>query len=519
MHRVWLLILALALLPCIQAASIQEVMYNPEGDDNNAEYVEIQGTDNLTGFLIGDTDSNDTLTLMHYMPGNLSLITEDGYNGTGLHASWYSAGKTIGNGLQNDQDTIFLFQNDSLISTVTYDGTLANGNGLSLSLINGTWQEALPTPGLPNIINTPANATNGSLVNETPINQTNQTGNNGTATNLTNTTACNTTFSLSTAGQQFTAGDHITFTFSLDPEPDSYRITYWVEDLGSKVVKAAHTTTNLDAKSFTPNIKEQDQAFLIKGVLSNSTCNASGDDQAERLVVVYDPSFAKETPEPCPKTDCPACSCQEATRPTGSIEKLYTRQVHYTDSVNIYANIKGEGSYTLKLAALNTTTNMSAVINTSNTLKANLSIRPIPQTILASLYAQGELLDVQTLFLSPEIKDLESVDCPNVTPTGFAQQESSAPVLSPQSTGNTVQQEVYASSGQEVTKYIKWVIVFLGVVLLGWGLRKHIHGRKANQSQDRAGLDPRKGHLRNRRQPQRTHRQESREICLDAQAE
>ena len=53
-------------------------MYNPEGNDNNKEFVEVFSDDavNLTGYLVEDSGSNDVLELLSYFDGFYSLIVE-----------------------------------------------------------------------------------------------------------------------------------------------------------------------------------------------------------------------------------------------------------------------------------------------------------------------------------------------------------------------------------------------------------------------------------------------------------
>ncbi|MBU1199425.1 MAG: lamin tail domain-containing protein [Nanoarchaeota archaeon] len=207
--------IALLLLICLSAQlvwgiNINEIMYNPSGSDNNKEFVEIFGTDNLTGYTIGDLASNDTLELIKFFQGNFSLIVEEGFNHTNINCSIYNAGATIGNNLNNGEDTVFLYYNNILIDMIGYDGSLANNNDYSLELINGTWQESCELGGSPgkencliineNInnesINISINESENENINET-INETidepepiiqNETINNQTEENITNPT-------------------------------------------------------------------------------------------------------------------------------------------------------------------------------------------------------------------------------------------------------------------------------------------------------------------------------------------
>ncbi len=136
---------------------INEIMYDPPGDDNYKEYVELYSGEsvNLSGYLIGDLSSNNSLKLIkNSRENNFILIIEEGSNYSNLQCSIYSSGKSIGNGLGNKGDSVFLFdKNKRLVDNVTYKNNYANGNGKSLSLVNGFWTEQNPTPCSPNIIN------------------------------------------------------------------------------------------------------------------------------------------------------------------------------------------------------------------------------------------------------------------------------------------------------------------------------------------------------------------------------
>lgn len=141
------------LICSVNALEINEIMYNPEGDDNNHEFVELFSAEpmNLTNYIIGDQFSNDTLVQMQFFPGNYSLIVEEGFDYTGINASIYSAGKTIGNNL-NDEDAVYLFDpNGTLLDFVAYNSSLGGkNNNKSLERTeNDEWRESLIPGGTP----------------------------------------------------------------------------------------------------------------------------------------------------------------------------------------------------------------------------------------------------------------------------------------------------------------------------------------------------------------------------------
>ncbi len=159
------------LTPSVWGIHINEVMYNPPGSDNNQEFVEIIGSDNLSGYTIGDLASNDSLELLKFVKGNFSLIVEESFNHTNINCSVYSVGSTIGNNLNNGEDTLFLYYDTALIDFMGYDGGLANGNGYSLELIDSVWKESCEIGGSPGqiyckIINESFNESVNESINE-----------------------------------------------------------------------------------------------------------------------------------------------------------------------------------------------------------------------------------------------------------------------------------------------------------------------------------------------------------------
>lgn len=116
---------------------ISEVMYNPEGNDNNKEYIEIFSNDsiNLTDYFIEDFESTDELVQLQSFNGSYSLIVEEGFNYSGLNVSIYSVGSTIGNNLNNEGDIVLIKNKstDDILDIVIYDNFIGgDGNGKSI---------------------------------------------------------------------------------------------------------------------------------------------------------------------------------------------------------------------------------------------------------------------------------------------------------------------------------------------------------------------------------------------------
>ena len=132
--------------------SITEIMYDLEGSDVKREWIEIYngGTESvdLSDWRFND-GSNHTLSADDLIidPGGYKLLVSD--------IETYGAGADVIDtvmSLNNSGDTLRLVREDGADEfVVTYSSLQgANGNGNSLQWIQNSWQEALPTPLMPN---------------------------------------------------------------------------------------------------------------------------------------------------------------------------------------------------------------------------------------------------------------------------------------------------------------------------------------------------------------------------------
>lgn len=149
-----------------QEIAITEILYNPHGNDNNQEFVEVFLSEpfSLEGYMFGDIASNDTLTLLKYVnDSSYAVIVEDGFSLERIaliNASFYHTGSTLGNNLNNDKDAVFLFtplaSGGMLLANVMYgDGQILALEGFSLERnVSGYFQSALEggTPGEENSV-------------------------------------------------------------------------------------------------------------------------------------------------------------------------------------------------------------------------------------------------------------------------------------------------------------------------------------------------------------------------------
>jgi hypothetical protein len=144
------------------AVVITEVHPDPAADESLNEWVEVYNNGStpidLAGWTIGDQSENDSLkggqfggsgTLL--LPLSFAIITDDNtrvyenFNVSQDALHLYVEDDSIGNGLHNDGETIYLHDDSGrLVDERTYQDP---GRGKSSSLVNGSWLSTAPTPG------------------------------------------------------------------------------------------------------------------------------------------------------------------------------------------------------------------------------------------------------------------------------------------------------------------------------------------------------------------------------------
>src|SRR3989344_6113402 len=268
------------------AMRVNEIMYNPDGDDNNREFIEIymEQFTNLSGWTIADSGSNDTLRLLYYSTEtqNYALITEDGFNFSNINATVYSAGATIGNNLDNSADSISLYDsNGTMVDSASYNNSMANGNGKSLEYFDDVgWVESHDsggTPGRENFI---------PILNETDTN-------NNTTGNSTGTEECKAIIVAYTDKEAYNITDKISLYFALYNGSFPFKIEYWIEDSSGNIVKSKYNTTNTDKKTWTHELDERDGIFYLKSNLYLNCWNETRNGYSESMFLVFNSNLEK----------------------------------------------------------------------------------------------------------------------------------------------------------------------------------------------------------------------------------
>ena len=249
-----MILAALFLINLSYGLQISEIMYNPEGSDNNHEWIEVYNNDTepvdmkIVKLRTGETDH--ALADGMLAPGGYAVISQDnatflsdyGFNGTCIDSSWAS--------LSNSASEVMVLKNSTFVfDNVTYE-PLAE-EGMSLCRNSSLFYECSPSPGAENIIE------------ELPV-------------------VSNTTCSLS---MKIEAPEIYVSVYSIvlnDTSCDEKNVTieYWIEDLFGAVVKNRFNTTQsvscskTVARSWTPEI-EGSEGYVIFSRVMSCEINAS----------------------------------------------------------------------------------------------------------------------------------------------------------------------------------------------------------------------------------------------------
>jgi hypothetical protein len=535
-----MLLLPLFFIPYARCVSINEIMYNPPGDDNNQEFIELYGTDNLSAYTVGDLGSNDTLALLKFIPGNFSLVVEEGFNHTEINCSVYSAGATIGNNLNNDADTIFLYHEGVLVDSASYDGSLANNNGYSLEMVNFSWRESCEIGGSPGsnncqqiiLYNQSLNETVNNTVNETINTTMNETGqnstlpqptDNNTLSNATNNTGNNTgnitgnntqsnanatsgrcfvQLSLGTDKQLYENGESVKIINSINNKSFSFTIEYWVEDLFGNLAKAKQSTTNTNPKSFTPSIKEKDKVFIVKNNLAMVGCDNSNEElENEKIIIFKNPDVEEEAEEAEPEEK--STSKSGLAVESAEIISFYTRSKKYSEKINLYANVKATKGYDVVLASSNG--EQSIGFNGTSSMKFEVEPEPGINLYVLQLRKGSEVIDIKSLLFELEADDaLKKQDTPganrtitvqnttkkilnntaNNTASKVSVAKNSSSKSSSQSSDQITGSVVYESPNARAVKYVPYVIVGLALLAgAGFFISKRERVQKENKKE------------------------------------
>jgi hypothetical protein len=253
-------LLFLLLMPVsIHALTWSEIMFNPLGNDNNQEFVELIGNEPLENCYIRDSASADKIILHHYgvwsnefiliMENESAYLNDPRTQSAVQNATVYVIGSAIGNGLGNTNESLTIYCRNGNDNTTLLSSTYAIGNipgfeeGYSIIYKNDSWTlgDMGGTPGwrtadpASNTTNTTGSGDNSTQNNTEPPRPT-LDGPGGVL-------LCNETLQILLNSTKARAGALVTFTL-LSPSYASFEV------YDNKTLIAAGDTLSGNAHSF-----------------------------------------------------------------------------------------------------------------------------------------------------------------------------------------------------------------------------------------------------------------------------
>lgn len=313
------------------------------------------------------------------------------------------------------------------------------------------------------------------------------------------TIPCSIELNLSTDKEIYNKGESVDIKNSMSNQTFPYIIQYWVEDLFGSIVKEKQNTSNTNLKSFTPKINEKDKVFLAKNVLIFVGCNNSNSHISNEKMIIslnkdYEPEKEKKAEETTTKKSAStktSSSKNSSTKKTAleesaKILSFYTRNKKYNQSINLYANIKASKSYSLAL--LSSKGEQKIGFNGSNNIKFRVEPAEGANLFILKLIKDNKMVDSKELFVKLEgskvVKANRTIAITaktNKTITATSRANNTVAVKKLSSVKNNSYERknttkepvndiisgvVYESSSLKVQKYIPFILIGLGVLVV-----------------------------------------------------
>ena len=278
MHRAFAVILLLFAQFSSAEIIISEVHPHPLKDQSLNEWVELynNGSEavNVSGWVFGDAFANDVIEGPLFgkegaiIPGfGFAILTDEttrvyeNYNVSDDAIHLYIDGGDLGrSGLDDDGEQLFLYSNGTLISAMNYS---TSKDGFSISLINGTFYNASPTPGYHN---------NGSV-----------------------TTSCDYEVQIVMNGSLFTDPNDFSWKLvvrNVRGGPTNMTARAAIHDLFGNLEQeyqpfTNHTiTTKATSSPFSPNLEEGKSYILSTNITTECGDSNKGNDGDERIFTI-----------------------------------------------------------------------------------------------------------------------------------------------------------------------------------------------------------------------------------------
>ncbi len=336
---------------------ITEIDFNPIGSDNNKEFIEFYLDFNNTiiknlNIEFSDFSSSDDLVfLQNNTSSNIFLIVESDFNYENFSCNILSAGPTIGNNLNNENDLVNLtinYRNDSsqllsinryyeyFSSTIFEDETInliSNNsfsksrtpcnlthnqslNILDLEVENGLINTSLNISDFNNLNVSNLNNLTSNLTENISNNYINFSNNNSIYPNINETNIivnntinesldiycdCSLDITLDPNIFMYENGKisykHIINCLNLTSDLYGnldYEITYSISDLNGNFARKPKITSNLNLKSFTPK-KNSNNVFVLESKLKTLSCSNINEDDSSKVnienIIIFQPNI------------------------------------------------------------------------------------------------------------------------------------------------------------------------------------------------------------------------------------
>jgi hypothetical protein len=247
---------------------------------------------------------------------------------------------------------------------------------------------------------------------------------------------CSIEVNLSTDKELYLEKEQVKIKNSLNNDSYPFIIEYWVEDLFGNEVKARQETSNTNTKAYTSSLDENDKVFLIRNKLVFVACNNSNNMlENQRLIVVKKETqekmiteqeakkieaenkkkSASTAKEETSKTTTVKTAEKAAEKETGKISSFYTLSKNYNEQINLFANIKGNGTYDLVL--MGNKGEQKRKVNAPEKMKFGVEPEPGVNLFTLELRQQNKTIDNRTLRFELAKKENKTINKNNMNTT------------------------------------------------------------------------------------------------------
>ena len=249
--RLWILLIVL-LAANAHALQITEIMYNPDGSDGGREWVEILNNEsevlNLSGMKFYESGTNHKTELIN---GNILLNERDYALIIDKPDDFFADYPDIETSniavldssfsLSNSGEYLAFKLDDKIIADINYSAEA--DEGYSLALYDSGWNSSKEIGGSPG-----EEDEKEEIINDTG--------------------KCDISIQIETEKIIFENKETIKYKHRLanlcDEQKYDYIIEYWIDDLFNNTIRAKRNTTNVNKKSWTPNIDDKLSAAVLK---------------------------------------------------------------------------------------------------------------------------------------------------------------------------------------------------------------------------------------------------------------